>query len=63
VYAVTTCILSAAKIVPTVTVLDAKPLPEAKMPNRDGFIPDLRPENFPPAANTHQSLMIVTPPI
>ena len=63
VYAVTAYILSEAKIVPPDTVLDAKSLPEVKMPNRDGFIPDPRPEKFPPAANTpHQSLMIAPPP-
>jgi cytochrome c len=59
VYAVTAYILSEAKIVPPDTVLDAKSLPAVKMPNRDGFIPDPRPEKFPPAAKApHQSLMI-----
>ena len=63
VYAVTAYILSEAKIVPPDTVLDAKSLPEVKMPNRDGFIPDPRPEKFPAVANTpHQSLMIALPP-
>ena len=62
VYAVTAYILSEAKIVAPDTVLDAKSLPEVKMPNRDGFISDPRPEKFPSAANSpHQSLMIAAP--
>jgi mono/diheme cytochrome c family protein len=63
VYAVTAYILSEAKIVPAETVLDAVSLAAVKMPNRDGFIPDPRPEKFPPASKTpHQSLMIAPPP-
>jgi cytochrome c len=62
VYAITAYILSEAKIVPPDTVLDAKSLPAVKMPNRDGFIPDPRPEKFPPVAKSpHQSLMIAPP--
>ena len=62
VYAVTAYILSEAKIVPTDTVLDAKSLAAVKMPNRDGFIPDPRPEKFPPVAKSpHQSLIIAPP--
>ena len=62
VYAVTAYILSEAKIVPPGTVLDAKTLAAVKMPNRDGFIPDPRPEKFPPVAKTpHQSLVIAPP--
>jgi O-acetylhomoserine (thiol)-lyase len=35
-------------------------LPKVVMPNRDGFMPDHRPEHFPPVAKTpHQSLAIV----
>jgi hypothetical protein len=63
VYAVTAYILSEAKIVAPDTVLDAVSLAAVKMPNRDGFIPDPRPEKFPPVAKTpHQSLMIAPPP-
>jgi cytochrome c len=62
VYAVTAYVLSEAKIVAPGTVLDAKSLAEVRMPNRDGFIPDPRPEKFPPVATTpHQSLMIAAP--
>jgi cytochrome c len=62
VYAVTAYILSEAKIVAPDAVLDAKSLPAVKMPNRDGFIPDPRPEKFPPVAKSpHQSLMIAPP--
>jgi cytochrome c len=38
VYAVTAYILSIDKIVPQDAVLDAKSLPQVKMPNRDGFL-------------------------
>ncbi len=59
VYAVTAYILSQAKIVPPDTVLDASSLAAVKMPNRDGFMPDPRPEKFPPiAATTHKVLAI-----
>lgn len=46
VYAVTAYILSQAKIVDDGTVLDANNLASVQMPNRDGFIPDPRPEKF-----------------
>ena len=55
-YAVSAYILSEAKIVPPDTVLDAKTLAKVKMPNRDGFVADHRPDKFPPAAKApHQS--------
>jgi cytochrome c len=58
IYAVTAYILSEAKIVPSDAVLDAKSLVQVKMPNRDGFIPDPRPEKFRSVANSpHQVLM------
>ena len=63
VYAVSAYILSEAKIVPPDTVLDAKTLPKVKMPNRDGFVPDHRPEKFPPAAKApHQSKTLAATP-
>jgi len=46
VYAVTAYILAEAKIITPATVLDAQTLPKVQMPNRDGFIPDPRPEHF-----------------
>jgi len=46
VYAVTAYILAEAKIIETSAVLDAHTLPKVQMPNRDGFIPDPRPEVF-----------------
>ena len=49
VYAVTAYILARANVVPEDAVLDARSLAAVKMPNRDGFIPDARPEKFPPA--------------
>ena len=55
----TAYILSEAKIVPPDASLDAKSLAAVRMPNRDGFIADPRPEKFPPVAKApHQSLMI-----
>ena len=50
VYAVTAYMLAEAKIIPPDAVMDAKTLPAVKMPNRDGFIPDPRPEQFAPTA-------------
>lgn len=44
VYAVVSYILSEAKIIKPTEVMDAKTLPKVLMPNRDGFIPDARPE-------------------
>jgi cytochrome c len=46
VYAVVAYILGEAQIVDKATVLDAQTLPRVQMPNRDGFIPDPRPELF-----------------
>ncbi len=59
VYAVTAYILSEAKIIAQDAVMDAKSLAAVKMPNRDGFIPDRRPEKFPTvAASPHQIMTI-----
>lgn len=44
VYAVVAYILSEAKIIKPTEVMDAKTLPKVAMPNKDGFIPDARPE-------------------
>ena len=46
VYAVTAYILAESNIVDKATVIDAETLPKVQMPNRDGFIPDPRPELF-----------------
>ncbi|MFV2004631.1 MAG: c-type cytochrome [Gammaproteobacteria bacterium] len=46
VYAVVAYILAEGGIINTDTVMDAKTIASVKMPNRDGFIPDPRPENF-----------------
>lgn len=51
VYAVSAYILSEAKIIAPDAVLDAASLAKVRMPNRDGFVPDARPEKFPPAAS------------
>jgi mono/diheme cytochrome c family protein len=59
VYAVTAYILSEAKIIAQDAVMDAKSLAAVKMPNRNGFIPDRRPEKFPTvAASPHQIMTI-----
>jgi len=39
-------ILAEGKIIDKSAVLDAKSLPKVDMPNREGFIPDPRPELF-----------------
>ena len=39
-------ILAEGNIVDRAMVLDAQTLPRVRMPNRDGFIPDPRPESF-----------------
>jgi mono/diheme cytochrome c family protein len=52
VYAVSAYILSRAKIVPEDARLDAKSLAAVRMPNRDGFVPDRRPEKFPQVEKT-----------
>src|SRR5215216_6033869 len=46
VYALCAFILGEANIIDKTMVLDAKILPKVQMPNRDGFIPDQRPEIF-----------------
>jgi cytochrome c len=46
IYAVSAYILSEARIIDKSQVLDAQTLPKVQMPNRDGFIPDPRPEIF-----------------
>lgn len=59
VYALTAFILSQAQIVPDDAVMNAQTLPKVRMPNRNGFVPDRRPDRFPPPAKTpHQSLAI-----
>ena len=44
VYGVVAYILGEAKIVPEDAVIDAKTLPKVRMPNRNGFVGDPRPE-------------------
>src|SRR3954452_956637 len=46
VYAVSAYILGEGNIVGRSTILNAETLPKVMMPNRDGFIPDPRPELF-----------------
>jgi S-disulfanyl-L-cysteine oxidoreductase SoxD len=46
IYAVSAYILAEAKIIDKSMLLDAKTLPLIEMPNRNGFIPDPRPEMF-----------------
>src|SRR5262245_6733787 len=45
-YAVSAYILTEAQIIDKSMVLDAKTLPLIEMPNRNGFVPDPRPEIF-----------------
>ena len=44
VYAVTAYLLHLNGIIAAHDILDAKTLPQVKMPNRDGFVPDSRPD-------------------
>ncbi len=44
VYAVVAYILSEARIIKPTEAMDASTLPKVAMPNKDGFIPDARPE-------------------
>lgn len=44
VYSVVAYVLSEAKIIKPADTMNASTLPKVKMPNRDGFIPDARPE-------------------
>jgi mono/diheme cytochrome c family protein len=46
VYAIAAYILAKGNIIDKTTVIDAEALPKVQMPNRDGFIPDPRPELF-----------------
>ena len=46
VYAVTAYVLAEGNIIDKTTVLNADTLPKVQMPNREGFIPDPRPELF-----------------
>jgi cytochrome c len=64
VYAVSAYILSQAKIIPADATIGQDNLAKVSMPNRDGFIPDPRPEKFPPpSATPHQDLKLgQTPP-
>lgn len=59
VYALAAYILSQANIVSDDVIMNAETLPKVVMPNREGFMPDHRPERFPPVSRTpHQSLAI-----
>lgn len=55
VYAVTAYILSEAKVVSPDAMLGRTSLAQVRMPNRDGFVPDRRPDKFMPAAQTPHS--------
>jgi len=46
IYAVSAYILAEGNIIDKALVLDAQTLSRVRMPNRDGFIPDPRPESF-----------------
>ena len=48
VYALCAYILARSNIVAQDATLDARTLAAIRMPNRDGFVPDPRPEDFPP---------------
>jgi mono/diheme cytochrome c family protein len=47
VYAVVAFVLNLNGIIPSDAVMDATTLPKVRMPNRDGFVPDARPDVGP----------------
>lgn len=49
VYAVVAYVLHLNGIIPDNRVMDATSVPAVRMPNRDGFVPDARPDVSPPA--------------
>jgi cytochrome c len=59
VYALTAYIFFRASIVSEDVIMNRVTLPQVAMPNREGFVPDPRPERFPPPSRTpHQTLAI-----
>ena len=62
VYAVGAYILSRANVIRPDATLDAKALAAVRMPNRDGFTSDLRPEKFPPVSQTPHRTSTIPPP-
>jgi S-disulfanyl-L-cysteine oxidoreductase SoxD len=63
VYALCAYILARANIVGADATLDARSLAAVRMPNRDGFIADVRPEKFPaPETTPHQTKAIAPAP-
>ena len=44
VYSVVAYILSEAKVIKPSETMNSETLPKVRMPNRDGFVPDARPE-------------------
>ena len=61
VYALSAYILSQAKIVSADATLDSSSLAQVAMPNRDGFIPDHRPETFPTVARAPHAVKSLPP--
>jgi len=53
-YAVTAFLLSRNKIIDTSEVMDKESLPKVRMPNRDGFIPDARPDTGKSASSASE---------
>jgi cytochrome c len=62
VYALCAYILARANIVGADATMDARALAAVRMPNRDGFIPDPRPENFPPPSAAPHETQAIKPP-
>ncbi len=52
VYAIAAYILALNGLIPDTAVMDAESLPKVKMPNREGFIPDTRPDVKTPRCMT-----------
>ena len=61
VYALCAYILSRANVIGADATMDASALAAVRMPNRDGFIADPRPEKFPPVAETPHQTRAIAP--
>ncbi|MGE5169929.1 MAG: c-type cytochrome [Rudaea sp.] len=61
VYALTAYIFFRASIVGEDAIMNRVTLPQVAMPNREGFVPDRRPERFPPPSRTPHQMLSIAP--
>ena len=60
-YALTAYILSRASIVSEDAIMNRVTLPQVAMPNREGFVPDRRPDHFPPPSRAPHGTLAIAP--